>query len=289
MTTGAWKKTVLKFTLIAIVFSWPFMFLVDAWLVYKYSALGNLKMALLVLLAGHSIAMLGPAIAGFIVQFTDVKKPFPKWQWGRVKHYLYVVLFFFTAWLIPAIVGIIMGKFNLQLGLESHYKLYMVIYIFLVPFAGLGEELGWCSFLLTYLKPYIGKFRAVVVSGMIRGLWHLPVLLGPHIYKYIKGTESLTTVLIMTLVLSLQLMISNIFFGAAFNWIWFKTKSSPLLGWSHFVVDLARDFITIVVVGYASSNIAMLAAQLPLILMGAYYLEKLKKEEGIKGLKAYFK
>ena len=40
----------------------------------------------------------------------------------------------------------------------------------------LGEELGWRGFLLTELLP-LGKIKALVISGVIWGLWHVPLVL----------------------------------------------------------------------------------------------------------------
>ncbi|MGF3056705.1 lysostaphin resistance A-like protein [Microbacterium sp. YY-01] len=39
-----------------------------------------------------------------------------------------------------------------------------------------GEELGWRGFLLPALRPY-GTWPALIVSGIIWGLWHTPVIL----------------------------------------------------------------------------------------------------------------
>ena len=44
-----------------------------------------------------------------------------------------------------------------------------------------GEELGWRGFLLPSLL-HLGKFRALVISGAIWGVWHTPFILMGHLY-----------------------------------------------------------------------------------------------------------
>lgn len=45
---------------------------------------------------------------------------------------------------------------------------------------GLGEELGWRGYLMPKLVKLIGKPGAVVVGGIIWGLWHFPITLLGH-------------------------------------------------------------------------------------------------------------
>ena len=45
----------------------------------------------------------------------------------------------------------------------------------------LGEELGWRGLLLPELLP-LGQRRAILLSGVIWGFWHAPVILQGHNY-----------------------------------------------------------------------------------------------------------
>ena len=45
----------------------------------------------------------------------------------------------------------------------------------------LGEELGWRGYLLPKLMP-LGQWKAVLLSGVIWGLWHTPIILLGHNY-----------------------------------------------------------------------------------------------------------
>ena len=45
----------------------------------------------------------------------------------------------------------------------------------------LGEELGWRGFLLPALEP-LGRWRPVLVSNVIWGLWHAPMVVQGHAF-----------------------------------------------------------------------------------------------------------
>jgi membrane protease YdiL (CAAX protease family) len=56
--------------------------------------------------------------------------------------------------------------------------------------AAVGEELGWRGFLFPRLTTY-GRTIAIVVSGLIWGLWHAPVLLLGYNYGDIPAWQSI--------------------------------------------------------------------------------------------------
>lgn len=64
-------------------------------------------------------------------------------------------------------------------------------YLFLMPFAvisngvlysfgALGEEIGWRSYLYPKLEELYGTGKAVILGGIIWGVWHFPALLAGH-------------------------------------------------------------------------------------------------------------
>lgn len=59
--------------------------------------------------------------------------------------------------------------------------------------AAFGEELGWRGFLLPALQQY-GTWTALLVSGLVWGLWHAPIVL----LGYNFGRTDITGVLLMT-------------------------------------------------------------------------------------------
>jgi CAAX protease family protein len=46
---------------------------------------------------------------------------------------------------------------------------------------GLAEEIGWRGYLLPHLVP-LGRSRALLLSGLLHGLWHLPIMLMTSTY-----------------------------------------------------------------------------------------------------------
>lgn len=76
----------------------------------------------------------------------------------------------------------------------------------------LGEELGWRGFLLPQLLA-MGRGRAVVLSGVIWGFWHAPVILQGHNYPEHP-------------VLGVFLMVGfTTLLGAFFSWLYLETRS----------------------------------------------------------------
>jgi len=83
----------------------------------------------------------------------------------------------------------------------------------------LGEELGWRGFLLPSLLP-IGQWRAILVSGLIWGLWHAPAILQGHNYP----SQPVLGIVMM--------MVFTVLLGAILSWLYLLTGSpwAPALG-----------------------------------------------------------
>jgi membrane protease YdiL (CAAX protease family) len=83
----------------------------------------------------------------------------------------------------------------------------------------LGEELGWRGYLLPKLMP-LGNGRAILLSGVIWGVWHWPAILQGHNYP---GQP----------ILGMFLMVGFcVLFGAIMSWLYLRTRSpwAPALG-----------------------------------------------------------
>ena len=84
---------------------------------------------------------------------------------------------------------------------------------------GLGEELGWRGFLLPSLLP-LGQWRAILISGLIWGVWHAPAILQGHNYP----SQPVLGVVMM--------MAFTVLLGAILAWLYLRTGSpwAPALG-----------------------------------------------------------
>jgi CAAX protease family protein len=83
----------------------------------------------------------------------------------------------------------------------------------------LGEELGWRGYLMPKLLP-LGQGRAILLSGVIWGVWHWPAILQGHNYP---GQP----------IAGMFLMIGFcVLFGAILSWLYLRTGSpwAPALG-----------------------------------------------------------
>ncbi len=58
----------------------------------------------------------------------------------------------------------------------SLFLLTVLVTPFINALFGLGEEIGWRGYLLPHLMP-LGKKRAYLLTGLIWGLWHAPLVL----------------------------------------------------------------------------------------------------------------
>lgn len=83
----------------------------------------------------------------------------------------------------------------------------------------LGEELGWRGYLLPKLLP-LGEFPAMLISGVIWGLWHAPAILQGHNYpdRPLLGVG--------------MMIVFTVLLGIFFSWLYLKTASpwAPALG-----------------------------------------------------------
>lgn len=87
----------------------------------------------------------------------------------------------------------------------------LAAFINLIP--ALGEELGWRGWLLPKLMP-LGPVAAIVISGVIWGLWHAPLILLGYNYPDAPPWLGLTAMVGMCIV-----------FGAVFGWLRLRSGS----------------------------------------------------------------
>ena len=182
------------------------------------------------------------------------KDPIPPWNWGKFRHYVLAATAMLALWIVPGLIGLVTADtFHLRSPIEPFVWIVVGASFSIGWLAGLGEETGWTAYLLPRLAPHIGKSRALVVAGMIRGLWHWPVFAGPIIWQLVSGEKDLALVLLLSLVFAVQLIISNALFGSLFGWVWYKTRSLPLMGWLHQWFDATRDVTSLLIIGFGTS------------------------------------
>jgi membrane protease YdiL (CAAX protease family) len=231
------RKSITVFLLIAFSIAWILFVLPLA-----FSGAQQLTQQYITL-ACWSAAMWAPGLAAILTTRLVDREPISKLHLGRLgdkRTYLW-------AWLVPpalviaagiltALLGV--GQLDLEftairqamaqasgpalpptmiVGIQSLIAL-TVAPLFNMLFA-LGEELGWRGYLLPRLIP-MGQGRAILLSGVIWGIWHWPAILQGHNYP---GQP----------VLGMFLMIGFcVLFGAFLSWLYLRTGSpwAPALG-----------------------------------------------------------
>ncbi len=271
-----WK--ILSFYFFAIFFSWTLFVITDAWLIPKYA---NTGVSELIALYGHMFAMMGPMLASIIILKYFQKKNLLTFNRGKKRYYLYLIYFGILIWSFPALVWLTFDKhLTLKLIYNNYDIIFIISYLVFGWIAGMGEEYGWSGYILTELFGKIGKSKAIVVSGILRGLWHLPLLTIPLLLKVTSGDEPFLELLLFTIVFAIQLIISNIFFSALFGFVWYKTESIPLVGWMHFMFDLFRDLTIFFIIGFSSSFWFKFGWAIPFYFLAYLAFTRIVKEEG---------
>lgn len=127
----------------------------------------------------------------------------------------------------------------------------------LIP--ALGEELGWRGWLLPRLMP-LGTLWALLISGVVWGLWHAPLILLGYNYPSAPGWLGVSAMVIMCIIVGavfswLRLRSGSVwppalahaaFNGAGGSYLLFARAGEPIdttqatiLGWSGWIVPFA--------------------------------------------------
>lgn len=120
----------------------------------------------------------------------------------------------------------------------------------------LGEEIGWRGWLWPRLQP-LGQIPAILISGVVWGVWHSPLILLGYNYPFASGTSGVLYMCGMCIVVgaffSWLRTLSNsvwpsalahgIFNASAGLMIWFSmfgavvdTRNASIFGWSGWII-----------------------------------------------------
>jgi membrane protease YdiL (CAAX protease family) len=237
------RKALTWFLIITFAFSWPL--LLAPLLIH---GLGPINGRLL--LDGFwAAAMWGPGLAAILTTALVLKQPFRSLNLNRLgpkRLYLW-------AWFLPAGLSILGGLFTLLFGLakldpqltmirnamgsaaaggtvpaELIVAIQIVFAIMLAPFINalfaLGEELGWRGFLLPHLMP-LGQWKAILISGVIWGLWHAPAIAQGLNYPGYPVAGIFMMVVFCVLL------------AAILSWLYLNTKSPWICALAHGAVN----------------------------------------------------
>ena len=232
-----------------------------------------------------SAAMWAPGLAAILTNRLVDHEPSSKLNLGRLgdkRTYLW-------AWLVPPLLVIAAGLLTALLGVGQPDLKFSVLRqataqaalppaliiglqalvaltlgpLFNTLFA-LGEELGWRGYLLPTLMP-LGKGRAILLSGVIWGVWHWPAILQGHNYP---GQP----------ILGMFLMVGFcVLFGAILSWLYLRTRSpwAPALG--HGTLNAVAGFPLLFMPGVnmaLGGTLTSLVGWIPMILFVGWLIWK---------------
>jgi len=233
------RKPLTWFLIIAFAISWP-LFLTP--LLFRDLEPATRQIAIQGLWA---LAMWGPGIAALIATLAIEKQPFKSLRLntlGPKRYYLW-------AWLLPPILVTLSGLLTVlistgqldteftflqqqmeQTGTQLPISTGMLVVIqiaqalLFAPFFNIifamGEELGWRGFLLPRLMP-LGQWKALLISGLIWGVWHAPVIAQGHNYP----DHPMLGILLMT--------VFCVLLGIIIGWMYLKARSPWVAALAH--------------------------------------------------------
>ncbi len=233
------RKSITWFLIITFLFSWPLFTLPLAF--------GDMDAATKQLTTQGlwALAMWGPGVAAIITTLFIAKKSFSSLRLNT----LGPKRFYLWAWFLPIVLTLIGGALTLLFGiakLDMNFTMIrdvmasaagvgevpvgiivlaqVLLAITLAPFVNvlftMGEELGWRGFLLPQLLP-LGQWKAMLISGVIWGVWHMPAILQGHNYP---GYPVLGVFMMIVFCVLLGIIIS---------WMYLNTKSPWVAALAH--------------------------------------------------------
>ncbi|MEN9564656.1 MAG: hypothetical protein RIR73_2900 [Chloroflexota bacterium] len=238
------RKSITFFLVMSFLFSWV-LFLAPLTLAKDVDATAK-QLATQGLWA---VAMWGPGLAAIFVTLFIAKKPFSSLRLNT----LGPKRFYLWAWFLPAALTILGGAFTLLFGVAKLDLSFTMIQNALSAAPGgadvppmvivlsqtllaltlgplinvlftMGEELGWRGFLLPHLLP-LGQWKAVILSGVIWGVWHAPAIAQGHNYP---GYPILGI---------FMMIIFCVLLGIIISWLYINTKSPWVAALAHGAVN----------------------------------------------------
>lgn len=115
----------------------------------------------------------------------------------------------------------------------------------------MGEEIGWRGFMLPRIQQLTSKRRAALVTGLVHGLFHLPLILIATTYDTVGPRWVAAPVAVLTIAAA----------GVFYAWLWDRSHSSWAPGIGHVCANMAFDFGFTAVASTTSVSLALVAGE----------------------------
>lgn len=263
------------FLLFVFVLSWPF-------LIYGFGWFGSAETVLTRYLFACT-GMFMVALSAFITRAFVERKGFHDvgWNLGHISWYLAALLLFVFLWLGPPLAALPFGKLSLNQNLNKDEML--VIILSLGGFsllAGFGEEFGWRGYLIPRMLRERKRSREVLVLiGLIWGVWHCAVDIGPLIKALVEGEASWVSLIVPTLLHCLQSIAASVALSLIFGAVWLKSRSIFLSSFFHGYYIGVRDSASLIFSYPTIFRLVTLVAVLITWFVAYHWLQEFERQE----------
>lgn len=274
-------KEILTFITVTFIFSWTISFLTDWGFLHRLAIKQGGTYANMCTLFIRILLMLGPTIGSIVTVRVYRKEALPRWKWCKPKYYLIIPLFSLFVWMVPVFLSSLFHQNGLSLRptIDIYQWIAIICELTIAWIGGIGEELGWSVFLLSRLSPQVGKIKAILISGVLRGIWHWPIVMGPIYLRVLDGGISKGTFILAAIQYCFFLPVMGILLSSIWGYIWFRTRSIPLMGWTHQTYDAAKDIAAVLFVTFGSPSIIYNLSVTGILLVTALLLIILIRKE----------
>ena len=125
-----------------------------------------------------AILMWVPALAAFVTKMVYFRneRGFLGFRPCQFKYILEAILIPLIYIGVPYVIYWILFPGTLQFEMTPDFWWMLVLGIPFAMVTAIGEEIGWRGFMVPALLEKIGVEKALLLSGLIWGLWHVPIL-----------------------------------------------------------------------------------------------------------------
>ncbi|HEY2492473.1 MAG TPA: CPBP family intramembrane glutamic endopeptidase [Paenibacillus sp.] len=197
--------------------------------------------------------MMTPALSVLIMMFMVTRDGYSKQGWAAIGLNKLGVKGWKFAFLIPIIPVVLGFGIVLLMGLSKmvipesfqgiSWKVFplviVILYVKAVIMESMGEELGWRGYLLPRMLR-LGEKKAMLLNGLIHGLWHFPIILNTTEYH---AGENLWILLPFTLA-------STIFLGPVIGTLRLRTGSV----WTASILHTSHNLFSLILTSLVVSN-----------------------------------
>jgi uncharacterized protein len=201
-TTSAFP---LKYVLVAFAFTWFF------WWLAVLDERGLISLPIPVILIGA----FGPAVAAVAVTAQESGRAGLRSLLSRIVRWRVAPTWYGVALLGPILIYLAAMALHIISGgqppdlsvLVGALPLVMVLSVYFLIVAGLGEEVGWRGYALPALQARYGALLSSVILGAMWASWHLPLFFNPSVGSY----SDLSFFLFVAFAIPLTILITWVF------------------------------------------------------------------------------